>query len=555
MIFSLKKPLGKETTFDTIAQRGEFNMKLKQSFSMLGLVLLTASTGFAGPDSNKKVVDINEINALLNSNSAKATWTTKESWVSKLSVEDAKRMMGLGYQVTSRLDPKLATPGTNDAVDWRNVNGVDYLGPVLNQGNCGSCVAFATIATLEAQTTITSGVTWMHPTFSPQMLFACGGGGCDSGWQPDLAANFLQSSGVPDEACMPYTSGSTGKDASCSAACADVGARSMKINGSSQPTSSGGIFGGSSGSIDDVKAALKKGPLVTTLTVYADFMTYGSGIYQHVGGAALGGHAVSIVGFDDSKRAWLIRNSWGQEWGEDGFAWVSWDDTSGVASETWSLDVGDNAPKVAVTYPDNQAYISGAVSFQAEVTGGKSFFSEPVKFTVASDANDIQTLDCNATATGQCQIAVDTTQMKEGHYTIVAQGTDTGMKSQVRDFYIINSVPHMSLSFVPAAGVDLTQPLTGRPEFVITAQSTPVTMQHVVLQVLDQSGKVVSSKDNPDVLPTMQMGWRTMTVPDGQYTLRFHGELPYNGTMYSVDSASVAITVHTVPDTGEDPAK
>jgi hypothetical protein len=73
-----------------------------------------------------------------------------------------------------------------------------------------------------------------------------------------------------------------------------------------QQSSSGGS------TIEDVKAALQKGPLITTLAVYADFESYSSGVYKHVddGNAPEGGHAVSIIGYDDSKNAWLIRNSW-----------------------------------------------------------------------------------------------------------------------------------------------------------------------------------------------------------------------------------------------------
>ena len=519
-----------------------------------GMVLLATSSVFAKSDSNQKVMELSDVQAMLSANKELATWTPKETWVSQLSVAEAKRMMGVKRKIPGgQLNTHSPIRG-NETVDWRNMNGVNYLGTVMNQGNCGSCVAFAAVATLEAQTTITTGATWMHPSFSAQALFACGGGGCDSGWYPDSAVEYLQDRGAADNACMPYTSGSTGKDAKCSSACSDVASRSMKIKGSDQPSSSG-PFGGSSGSIDAVKKALKKGPMITTLSVYGDFVTYGGGVYRHVGGKALGGHAVSLVGYSDEKRAWLIRNSWGEEWGEHGFGWISWDDTSGVADETWSLDVGANAPGVAVTYPLDRSYVSGNVNFTASM-GTKTMFAEPVKFVVTADSgNAVQTLDCGSVSASSCQANVDTTAMKEGHYTIMAQGKETGAKSQTREFYVINSEPKMSLSFKGASGVDLTKPLDGRPEFVITATSSPVPMQHIVLQVLDASGKVVSSKDNPDVLPVNQMGWRTVTVKDGKYSMRIHGEMPYNGKLYAVDSASVPITVHTTAGTGNDPAK
>ena len=50
-------------------------------------------------------------------------------------------------------------------------------------------------------------------------------------------------------------------------------------------------------------------------------MTYKSGIYQHVEGKALGGHAVKLVGWgvEDGVEYWKIANSWNETWGEDGY--------------------------------------------------------------------------------------------------------------------------------------------------------------------------------------------------------------------------------------------
>ena len=69
-------------------------------------------------------------------------------------------------------------------LDWRNKDGVNWISPILNQGNCGSCVAFAAVGVLESQVNITSGIPGLNPSFSTQALFACGGGGCESGWEP-----------------------------------------------------------------------------------------------------------------------------------------------------------------------------------------------------------------------------------------------------------------------------------------------------------------------------------------------------------------------------------
>ena len=294
-------------------------------------------------------------------------------------------------------------------------------------------------------------------------------------------------------------------------------------------------------SADSVKAALAKGPLMTTLSVYADFMTYGSGVYKHVTGAALGGHAVSIVGFDDTKKAWLIRNSWGKEWGDSGFAWVSYDDTSGIGAETWGFDLKPQGSYTAVTAPLDRAYVSGSSVFSAEISQASD---ASVQFVLTDDHGTANAVDCQAASGAKtCDVAFDTTKLAEGHYQVFVQSKETKVKSQAREFFVINSVPKLSLSFKAAEGTNLGQVLNGRPEFNIVASSQPVPFQHVEFRAIDESGKIAAVKRNDYVLTDMKMGWRTMTVKDGKYKILFHGELSYLGKLYSADSAAVDVTV------------
>ena len=226
-------------------------------------------------------------------------------------------------------DSKAAMPA---AFDWRNKDGKNWVSPILNQANCGSCVAFAAVGAMETQLNISSLIPNLNTKLSPQNLFACGGGACEMGWYPESAASYLMKNGVTDEACMPYRSGATGEDVACNSSCADAAQRMYKISNYTTPSKA-------AANLQAVKAALAKGPLVTTLTVYADFVTYSSGVYKHTTGAALGGHAVSIVGYDDADQAFIIRNSWSEEWGEKGFARVAYTDTSGIGRSTWSYEV------------------------------------------------------------------------------------------------------------------------------------------------------------------------------------------------------------------------
>jgi hypothetical protein len=65
------------------------------------------------------------------------------------------------------------------------------------------------------------------------------------------------------------------------------------------------------------------------MMVHQSFMNYKSGVYHSLGlnDPILGGHCIAIVGYDDDLGAWLVRNSWGTDWGMDGYAWVKYNDS------------------------------------------------------------------------------------------------------------------------------------------------------------------------------------------------------------------------------------
>ena len=66
-------------------------------------------------------------------------------------------------------------------------------------------------------------------------------------------------------------------------------------------------------SADAAMAALQNGTISAGFTVYEDFLTYKSGVYKHVTGKGLGGHAVAIIGYGTDPSAgsyWLVKNSW-----------------------------------------------------------------------------------------------------------------------------------------------------------------------------------------------------------------------------------------------------
>eukprot|EP01012_Entosiphon_sulcatum_P067944 TRINITY_DN97856_c0_g1_i1.p1 TRINITY_DN97856_c0_g1~~TRINITY_DN97856_c0_g1_i1.p1 ORF type:complete len:112 (+),score=25.73 TRINITY_DN97856_c0_g1_i1:27-362(+) len=66
---------------------------------------------------------------------------------------------------------------------------------------------------------------------------------------------------------------------------------------------------------------MTNGPVEVAFSVYQDFFSYKSGVYVHKSGGLAGGHAVKAVGWGTLNNVdyWLIANSWGPSWGENGF--------------------------------------------------------------------------------------------------------------------------------------------------------------------------------------------------------------------------------------------
>jgi len=93
----------------------------------------------------------------------------------------------------------------------------------------------------------------------------------------------------------------------------------------------------------DLKRVLASGfPIIIGLTLYASFESdavTATGIVPlpDQSESCLGGHAVLIVGYDDAQACYLVRNSWGKDWGDSGYFWLpyAYVTTTGLASDLW----------------------------------------------------------------------------------------------------------------------------------------------------------------------------------------------------------------------------
>jgi C1A family cysteine protease len=223
------------------------------------------------------------------------------------SLEESERMAEEGLKAFMALEAaEIAYPAS---YDLRNVGGNNFITPVKNQGGCGSCVAFGVAATVEGAYRRLHNNPNLAVDYSEAHLFYCHaraeGRRCNNGWWTSKALDAFRDKGVVDEACYPYTAG----DQDCTGLCADAQNRLTKITGWKRLTS-----------VSEMKDWIStKGPLAACFTVYQDFFNYKSGVYKHISGQAVGGHCVCCVGYNDSQKYWIMKNSWGNTFGESGY--------------------------------------------------------------------------------------------------------------------------------------------------------------------------------------------------------------------------------------------
>lgn len=503
---------------------------------ILGAPLLVAVTALAAPGADAASINVSTLNAQLKAQNA--GWVARETYLSHMTAQDVKTRFGLREELSPEVEfvrnhPRSFAGNLPPKLDWRNKDGQNWVSPLLNQANCGSCVAFASVGTMETQMRIASGNPNYNISLSTENLFMCGGASCDTGWMPTDAAEHLQNVGVVDEACSPYVSGATGKDIACSATkCQDADKRTYKISGYTQPTS---YFK----DVEAVKQALQKGPLVTTIMVYEDFMSYGSGIYKHTTGKFLGGHAISIVGYDDADQAFIIRNSWGPEWGENGFGRVSYTDRSGVGSQTWLFKIPPPQGYVTIQSPRDYTYAANKLDLKAVSTLAGT---DSLSITVFDkDGKAVINQSCAAT----CDQAMDINALAAGRYEIItsamnARGQVIGT-SPHQQFYVANQRPNISISFT-GKGIDLKSPLKDRIEFALKTSTTSVPLSGVEFHYKNAAGKETVKTINV-VLDDMSMGWRTNLVPNGVYEIWLVGHVKTNA--YDVVAETPHMTVTT----------
>jgi len=185
-----------------------------------------------------------------------------------------------------------------------------YVTPVKNQGSCGSCWSFSTTGVLEGAHFRKTG---QLIALSEQNLVECVPGyvGCGGGL-PSGAVKYIKSKGgVATESSYPYASGS-----GAYSACGKSNVNTVSMSPSIVTTRP-----------DDVSlqtALVTYGPVSVAVAVGSGFYSYESGVMDpHTACGTSIDHAVLLTGYGTDSatglKYWIVKNSWGQDWGEHGY--------------------------------------------------------------------------------------------------------------------------------------------------------------------------------------------------------------------------------------------
>jgi cathepsin L len=252
---------------------------------------------------------------------------------------------GAGGGSSSFMEMEADSSKLASEVDWRKL---EMASEVPDQASCGSCWAVATVSMMDAHSEL-------HQTkrkaFSPQQLVNCvpnprecgGQGGCQ-GATVELGMAYIERMGLTEDTETPYTA----KDGTCGKPLPEEIAASFlqqayEESGSPHRAArhkhglspalapnhdmTGGAEIGlkswvtlTSNKARPLMKAVTEGPVAVSVGA-SDWHSYSNGIFDSCSKDAVIDHAVTLFGYgkEDGKNYWLIRNSWGGRWGEDGY--------------------------------------------------------------------------------------------------------------------------------------------------------------------------------------------------------------------------------------------
>lgn len=234
--------------------------------------------------------------------------------------------------------------------DARSMN---LISPIVGDQQCGNCWAYSAIGAYESSFIRVNGAQ-RGINCSEQHVVSCAGlGSCSGGfyhevfdWMVAKDKNLINETAMPDQ----------GTNAPCAVRAGTTSPYFAVAWGAVNPSSNLSEIP----SVNDIKAAIcKYGSVAAAVQASNLFKNYSNGVFYEFEnrkpGEIWANHAVLIIGWDDDKvatrtydqttgrgtdgkrGAWLIKNSWGKGWGEDGYMWISYHSNNIGYMASWVL--------------------------------------------------------------------------------------------------------------------------------------------------------------------------------------------------------------------------
>lgn len=228
-----------------------------------------------------------------------------------MTVEESKKILGFRAKINGKAIIRYRKPKDDGkTIDLRETG---CIGAIQDQGQCGSCYAFATLENADSNYCLKCNTT--IKTTSPQNIVDCStkNYGCDGGWMKDVVDHIKSAPGVNLNSDYPYEE----KEGKC------------RFNKDTA------VYRNVTGHVDvaadetEMMQVLnaQKTPLYVAIKVDNNFLMYQGGVFGNAFGCKTQfwqlNHAVQVIGYGKDAKSgklyWLVKNTWTDDWGEDGY--------------------------------------------------------------------------------------------------------------------------------------------------------------------------------------------------------------------------------------------